>query len=168
MENFTDNTQDPPITVAILTSSDGAARGEREDLSGERLRHWASEIGTVMDYCILPDDAVRLERQLWQWIQDGVHVVLTTGGTGLGPRDVMPEVTRRVVDREIPGIAEAMRQESVKHTPFGMISRGIAGVARETVIINFPGSPRAVDELWPVVKPVLPHLVDLVHGRTRH
>ncbi len=168
MANFDDQAQTKPIKVAVLTSSDGAARGEREDVSGQHLRDFGNEIGTVVDYCILPDEAERLERQLWQWIQAGVHIIFTTGGTGLGPRDVMPEVTRRVIDREIPGMAEAMRQESLKHTPFGMISRQVAGVARNTLIINFPGSPRAVDELWPVVRPVLPHLVDLISGHTRH
>ncbi len=157
-----------PIRVAVLTSSDAGARGEREDTSGRWLSEKAETLGTVVAYTILPDEASRLEKTLWTWVGDHVDLILTTGSTGLGPRDVMPEVTRRVIDREIPGIAEAMRAESVRHTPFGMISRGLAGAAGQTLIINFPGSPKALEETWPVVEPVIPHLVRLLHGETRH
>ncbi|NMP23917.1 MogA/MoaB family molybdenum cofactor biosynthesis protein [Sulfobacillus sp. DSM 109850] len=156
------------MRIAILTASDAGARGEREDASGQLLREWAEALGEVVETVVLPDDAATLERRLWTWVGDGLDVVLTTGSTGLGPRDVLPEVTRRVIDREIPGIAEAMRAESLRHTPFGMISRGLAGAARETLILNFPGSPKAVEELWPVVEPVISHLVRLLHGETRH
>lgn len=159
---------DDPIRLVVLTASDAGARGEREDLSGLTLCERARRLGEVTDYVVLADEPVDLERKLWTWVGDGVDVILTTGSTGLGPRDVLPEVTRRVIDREIPGIAEAMRQESLRHTPFGMISRAVSGAADRTLIINFPGSPQAVDELWPVVEPIIPHLVRLLHGETRH
>lgn len=156
------------MRVAVLTSSDAGARGEREDTSGRWLSEKAESLGTVVAYTILPDEAPLLEKTLWTWVGDGMDVILTTGSTGLGPRDVMPEVTRRVIDREIPGIAEAMRAESLRYTPLGMISRGLAGAARQTLIINFPGSPKSLKETWPVVEPVIPHLVRLLHGKTRH
>ncbi|MCL4351677.1 MAG: MogA/MoaB family molybdenum cofactor biosynthesis protein [Firmicutes bacterium] len=122
----------------------------------------------VVDQLVLPDDAEILEAQLREWIQRDVQLVVTTGGTGLGPRDVMPEVTLKVVDRLVPGIAEAMRQESLKHTPMGMLSRGVVGVANQTLVVNLPGSPNAIRELWPVIEPVLGHAVDLIGGHTRH
>ena len=153
---------------AVLTSSDSGARGERDDASGRLLSEYMSQLGEVYDYQVLPDEPVELERQMWRWIRAGVGLIVTTGSTGLGPRDVIPDVTRRIIDREIPGIAEAMRAESLKYTPFGMISRQLAGVAEKTLIVNFPGSPKAVEQLWPVVSPILPHLVDLVHGNTGH
>lgn len=153
---------------AVLTSSDAGARGERADASGGRLCALVKELGELADYRVLPDEAEQLEAVMRQWIADGVDLIVTTGGTGLGPRDVIPEVTRRIITREIPGMAEAMRAEASRHTPFGMISRQVAGAVDHTLIINFPGSPKAIDELWPVVHPVLRHLVDLLHGKTRH
>ncbi len=158
----------PTMRAAILTSSDAGSRGEREDLSGQRLCELVQEIAELSDYQVLPDEPVELERQIWRWIRQGINLVVTTGSTGLGPRDVLPEVARRIIDREIPGMAEAMRSESLKHTPFGMISRQVAGVREETLIINFPGSPAAIDELWPVVAPVVPHVLNLIRGETRH
>ena len=153
---------------AVLTSSDGGARGERTDTSGVRLCGLVQELGELADYRVLPDEPEQLESLMRQWVADGVDLIVTTGGTGLGPRDVMPEVTRRLITREIPGMAEAMRAESAKHTPFGMISRQVVGSVDRTLIINFPGSPKAIDELWPVVRPVLVHVVDLLNGKTRH
>lgn len=156
------------ISYAVLTSSDAGARGDREDTSGQRLCQLVQDQGVLRDYVVLPDDAVQLEQQLWRWVQHGIDVIVTTGGTGLGPRDVMPEVTRRVIERDIPGMAEAMRAESLRHTPFGMISRQVVGACRETLIVNFPGSPKAIEELWPVVAPIVPHVSALLHGQTRH
>ncbi|PSR32932.1 MAG: molybdenum cofactor biosynthesis protein [Sulfobacillus benefaciens] len=154
--------------VAILTSSDAGSQGLRQDVSGqllwERLHLW----GHIVDQVVLADDAEILEAQLRDWIRQDIQLVVTTGGTGLGPRDVMPEVTLKVVDRLVPGIAEAMRQESLKHTPMGMLSRGVVGVANRTLVVNLPGSPNAIRELWPVVEPVLAHAVDLIAGHTRH
>ena len=156
------------MKVAVLTSSDAGATGERLDVSGRLLVELAQELGQIGDYKILPDEPDQLERQLREWATQGVDLVVTTGSTGLGPRDVMPEVTRRVINREIPGMSESMRAESLRHTPLGMLSRQVVGVAQATLIINFPGSPKAIEELWPVVAPVIPHAVDLIHGHTRH
>lgn len=156
------------MRAAVLTSSDAGSRGEREDLSGLRLCGLVRQIAELSDYQVLPDEPVDLERQLWRWIRQNINLVVTTGSTGLGPRDVLPEVTRRIIEREIPGMAEAMRLESLKHTPFGMISRQVVGVREETLIINFPGSPAAIDELWPVVAPVVPHVLNLIRGQTQH
>ena len=154
--------------IAILTSSDAGARGERQDVSGQLLRSKAALLGTVVEAVMLPDEPELLERQLRRWLAAHIDLVLTTGGTGLGPRDVMPEVTLRIIDREVPGMAEAMRQASLQYTPMGMLSRGRVGVGQRTLIINFPGSPRAVDQLWEVVSPVILHALDLIAGDTHH
>lgn len=157
-----------PRRIAILTSSDAGAQGERQDVSGQLLRTKAALLGTVVEAVILPDEPELLERQIRQWIAAHIDLIVTTGGTGLGPRDVMPEVTSRIIDREIPGMAEAMRHASLQYTPMGMLSRGVVGVGQRTLIINFPGSPQAVEELWEVVSPVIPHALDLIAGDTRH
>jgi molybdenum cofactor synthesis domain-containing protein len=123
----------------------------------------------VVETGILSDDLEPLAQRLDEIARRGhVNVILTTGGTGLGPRDNTPEATRRVIEREAPGITEAMRAESLKVTPMAMISRGVAGVASETLIINLPGSPKAVRESFAVIQPVLAHAVDLLAGNTRH
>ncbi|AEJ39152.1 molybdopterin adenylyltransferase [Sulfobacillus acidophilus TPY] len=155
-------------TIAVLTSSDASYQAIRADTSGTLLQRLAGAIGTVVAYRVLPDEADQLISQMREWVDQGIHLILTTGGTGLGPRDVMPEATRAVIDREIPGIPEAMRQASLAHTPFGMISRAVAGLARTTLIINFPGSPKAIEQLWPVVLPILPHALDVSQGKTQH
>lgn len=158
----------PSRRIAVLTSSDAGSRGEREDLSGRILSTKASSLGTVVATVILPDDAELLESQIRQWIQAPIDLILSTGGTGLGPRDVMPEVTARIIERAVPGMAEAMRQSSLQYTPMGMLSRGLVGVSQKTLIINFPGSPKAVEQLWDLVSPVIPHALDLIAGHTRH
>lgn len=154
--------------IALLTSSDASAAGLREDTSGRILRDGLSSLGTITDQRVIADERSALEAALTAWIVRGVNLVATTGGTGLGPRDVMPEATRTVIDREVPGIAEAMRRVSTEYTPFGMLSRGVVGIAGKTLIINFPGSPKACEQLLPVVLPVLPHALDLLAGKTQH
>ncbi|MDA8195251.1 MAG: MogA/MoaB family molybdenum cofactor biosynthesis protein [Thermaerobacter sp.] len=154
--------------IAVLTSSDAGAAGERQDVSGAILRDAAEKMGTVQASCVLPDDYERLRQQILQWVEAGIDLVVTTGGTGIGPRDVMPEVTASLAERLLPGLAEAMRAESLRHTPFGMLSRGLAAVRGQCLIVNFPGSPRAVQQLIPVVFPVLPHALALIHGQTAH
>jgi molybdenum cofactor synthesis domain-containing protein len=123
----------------------------------------------VVEKKILSDDLEPLVQTLEAFAaRDDINLIVTTGGTGLGPRDNTPEATRRVIEREAPGIAEAIRAESLKVTPMAMISRGVAGVASGTLIINLPGSPKAVRESFAVIKPVLAHSVDLLAGHTRH
>ena len=159
-----------PIRAAVITVSDACSRGEREDDSGATLVESLEASGAeVVEKGILSDDLEPLVQRLEEIVRRGdVNLIVTTGGTGLGPRDNTPEATRRVIQREAPGIAEAIRAASLKVTPMAMISRGIAGVASETLIINLPGSPKAVRESFAVIQPVLAHAVDLLAGKTRH
>lgn len=159
-----------PIRAAVITVSDACSRGERPDDSGVALAELVRGLGAeVVETRILSDDPGPLIQTLEEIVKRGeVNLIITTGGTGLGPRDNTPEATRRVIEREAPGIAEAMRAESSKVTPMAMISRGVAGVASNTLIINLPGSPKAVSESFAVIQPVLAHAVDLLAGKTRH
>jgi molybdenum cofactor synthesis domain-containing protein len=135
-------------------------RRASEDASGPLLAHLAEEAGAdIAAMEVVPDDVALIEDRLHHYVDDGFALVLTTGGTGLTPDDLTPEATRAVIDRDAPGIAEALRAESARHTPMGMLSRGVSGIAHRTLIINFPGSPKAVAELFPVVAPVLVHAV---------
>jgi molybdopterin adenylyltransferase len=158
--------------AAVITLSDGAANGLRIDKSGELLANLATESGfTVTDKIIIPDDFSTIISTLTDLCDadaNKVNLILTTGGTGLGPRDVTPEATLAVVERTIPGIAEAMRAEGLKKTPMAMTSRQTVGVRGSTLIINFPGSPKAVQEGFAVVAPVLHHVLDLMEGNTEH
>ncbi len=153
------------ITIGVLTISDSGARGERADTSGEAICALVTTLpdAVILAGTIIPDERLLIEATLREWC-DGQHLnlVLTTGGTGLAPRDVTPEATRAIIDREAPGIAEAMRAESLRHTPFGMLSRGVAGMRGHTLIINLPGSPKAVKECLQCILPVLPHAVNLL------
>lgn len=161
----TDNT---PIYTAIITISD--TRKPQNDISGERLAHLAQAFGCVdVERTIVTDEFEDVKDALTRLTRAGnVDLVLTTGGTGFGPRDNTPEATRAVIEREAPGIAEAMRRESATKTPMAMLSRGIAGIVGKTLIINLPGSPRAVEECFDVIRPVLHHAVDLIRGETGH
>jgi molybdopterin adenylyltransferase len=156
--------------AAIITLSDGAASGSRIDKSGELLADLTAESGfEVAVKTIIPDDYNTIVETLKDICDAGqVHIILTTGGTGLGPRDVTPEATMAVVERMIPGMAEAMRAEGLKKTPMAMTSRQTVGVRGKTLIINFPGSPKAVQEGFSVVAPVLHHVLDLIEGNTEH
>ena len=151
-----------PIRAAVITASDACSRGERQDDSGAALAELLRGIGAeVVETRILSDDLGPLVQTLKELARrDDVNLILTTGGTGLGPR--------QVIEREAPGIAEAIRAESSKVTPMAMISRGVAGIASGTLIVNLPGSPKAVRESFAVIKPVLAHAVDLLAGNTRH
>lgn len=158
------------IRAVVITASDACSRGEREDTSGVTLVQLLTDLGAeIVATRILSDDLDPLAQTLGDFAdRDDVNLIITTGGTGLGPRDNTPEATQRVIEREAPGIAEAIRAESLKATPMAMISRGIAGVRSGTLIINLPGSPKAVKESFAVIAPVLPHALDLLAGRTRH
>lgn len=158
------------IRAAVITVSDACSRGEREDESGAALVQLLKASGAeIVEQGILSDDLAPLVQRLEEIVKHGdVNLIVTTGGTGLGPRDNTPEATRRVIERDAPGIAEAMRAESLKATPMAMISRGVAGIASGTLIINLPGSPAAVKESFAVIQPVLSHAVDLLAGHTQH
>jgi molybdopterin adenylyltransferase len=149
---------------AVVTISDACARGEREDTSGAALRELLATVTEVVESRLIPDDRHQIEATLRELVETGIDLVLTTGGTGLGPRDVTPEATLAVIEREVPGLSEAMRQESLKKTPHAMLARGVAGVCGSTLIVNMPGSPRAVRECFEVIAPVLPHAVHIMGG----
>jgi molybdenum cofactor synthesis domain-containing protein len=157
-----------PIRVGVLTISDKGSRGERVDTSGPAISEAVSAIGAeVQLYEIVPDDRETIAEYLRSWSDDNhVDVIFTTGGTGLTPRDVTVDATLDAVEHLIPGIAEAMRVEGLKHTPMSMLSRAIAGVRRQTLIVNLPGSEKAVRENIGVVLPVLQHAVDSIRGET--
>jgi len=157
------------VRTAVLTISTSVSRRETEDESGPLLARLADEAGadvTAME--VVPDDLALIEDRLRHYVDERVRLILTTGGTGLTPDDVTPEATSLVIERAAPGIAEAMRAESMRHTPMGMLSRGVAGTCQRTLIVNFPGSPRAIEELFAVIAPVLDHAVATLDGHSRH
>jgi molybdenum cofactor synthesis domain-containing protein len=157
------------VRYAALTSSDMGAAGEREDTSGDAIIEMMSAAGhELVERSILPDERLKLAETLKRWCLSGeIDVVLTTGGTGLGPRDVTPEATSDVIEYEVPGIPEAMRARSLQVTPMSMISRSKAGVLGKTLIINLPGSPGGVRDNLQVVMPVLAHAAEIVGDRHR-
>jgi molybdenum cofactor synthesis domain-containing protein len=151
------------ITAAVLTLSDKGSRGERPDESGPAIAEALKGVGEVQYYDILPDERDLIRDRLLLYAGK-VDLILTTGGTGLSPRDVTPEATRDVIEREIPGIAEAMRAEGLKKTKNAMLSRAIAGVKGQTLIINLPGSPKAVRENLAVIIDALSHAIEKIKG----
>jgi molybdopterin adenylyltransferase len=155
------------FTAGILTISDKGSRGERQDKSGEAIREILSGMDArILNYDIVPDEKELIIEKLIKWAdEDGLDVVITTGGTGLTPRDVTPEATLAVVDRIIPGFAEAMRAESLKKTPHAMLSRAVVGTRGQCLIINLPGSPKAVRECLAVILPALPHAVETLRDQ---
>ncbi len=155
------------FTVGILTISDKGSRGEREDVSGKVIRDIVSSMMDcrAVKYEILPDDRDDIAKKLAGWSDEGdIDVILTTGGTGLGPRDVTPEATLSVIDKEIPGIPEAVRAGTLSKTPMAILSRAVAGVRKKTLIINMPGSPKAVREYLEIIVPAIPHAVEIIKG----
>ncbi|MBI4187161.1 MAG: molybdopterin adenylyltransferase [Chloroflexi bacterium] len=154
------------LNVGILTISDKGARGEREDASGNVIREMLSSAGNrIVKYDIVPDEVPIIAARLAEWADEGsADVILTTGGTGLAPRDVTPEATLSVLHKVAPGIGEAMRAKTASVAPTAVLSRAVAGVRGKCFIINLPGSPRAVRECLDVVLPVIPHAVDIIKG----
>ena len=154
------------IHAAILTSSDQGAAGARADSSGDLLERLLAQAGaTIVARALLPDDRAVIAAQIAAWADNGqVNLVVTTGGTGLGLRDVTPEATADVIERQAPGIAEALRAEGRRSTPLAALSRGIAGTRGRCLIVNFPGSPRAVEEGFAALQPLLSHAVETMLG----
>ncbi len=152
------------ITVAVLTMSDRGSKGEREDLSGPLIEDMIKAIGAEVKYFeILPDEKEIIKEKLIEYSKKA-DLILTTGGTGLAPRDVTPEATLDVIDKQAPGIAEAMRSEGLKKTSRSMLSRAVAGVKGRSLIINLPGSPKAVKENLAVILDVIPHAIEKIRG----
>ncbi|MBI3744099.1 MAG: MogA/MoaB family molybdenum cofactor biosynthesis protein [Chloroflexi bacterium] len=153
------------LTIAVLTISDASSRGQRHDKSGEVIVRLVERAGhRVAERGLVPDERDQIAARLRGWVEKGVDAVLTTGGTGLGPRDVTPEATRDVIDRELPGLAEWMRVESVKVNVHAVLSRAVAGAKGRTLIVNLPGSPKGVEEMLALILPVLPHASEILKG----
>ena len=154
------------IKVAILTLSDKGSKGRREDTSGPTIEKLVKKIDAeIISYDILPDEKALIKKKLISLCKKA-DLVLTTGGTGVSPRDVTPAATKEIIEYDIPGISEAMRFESLKKTPYAMISRAVAGIRGKTLIINLPGSPKAVRENLAVILPVLTHAIEKIKGST--
>lgn len=158
------------VRTAVLTISDSSYRGERQDISGPEIHAKVEGYGwNLLIKRILPDDCIVIEAALRELVKDGdVDLILTTGGTGVAPRDVTPEATRAVINREIPGIGETMRRVGQTKTPRAILSRGTAGLIGKVLVVNLPGSPKGAVESFDAVASLIPHIVDLANGRTAH
>jgi len=151
--------------AVVITVSDRGSRGERPDGSGPAVEEILREMGMdIIGRRIIPDEREMIRRTLLMWCDSGVDLIVTTGGTGVSPRDVTPDATLDVIDREIPGMAEAMRRQSAAITPHAMISRAMAGIRGRTLIINLPGSPKGARENLAVLRPALPHAIEKIKG----
>jgi len=156
----------PSYKFGVITASDKGAAGEREDLSGKVIEENLKPLGDVSEYALIPDEKESLSDAMLSMCEKGVDAVFTTGGTGLSPRDVTPEATRAIIQREVPGIAEAIRRESAAITPRAALSRGVSGIRGKTLIINLPGSPKGVKESLEILSPFLDHALETLTGRS--
>jgi molybdopterin adenylyltransferase len=154
------------IKVGIITVSDSRSRGEREDKSGEMIRNLVLQMDAeVIEQTIIPDELKEVQEELVRMVHSvKADLIITTGGTGLSSRDVTPEATLSIIDKEVPGFAEAMRAESFKKTPHALLSRAVVGIRRQTLIINLPGSPKAVEECLSLIMPAIPHAIEVLRG----
>ncbi len=157
------------FSAAVLTISDQASRGDRLDRSGPLAAALVEAQGLkVVAMKTVPDEISQIERELRTWVHEGVSLIVTTGGTGFAPRDVTPEATKLVLEKDAPGLTELMRVATIPDTPLAALSRGVAGIARSTLVINLPGSPSGVEESLRAVSPVLAHALDLIAGNSEH
>jgi len=158
------------LRIGILTISDKGSRGEREDFSGPAIQESLARIARVVQSEIIPDEKPLISQKLADWADSArIDIIITTGGTGLAPRDVTPEATKAILDKEVPGIAEAMRAGSLHHTPMAMLSRSVSGIRAKCLIINLPGSPKAVKECLEIIQPALTHAIEIMIGQvTEH
>lgn len=154
------------IKVGILTLSDKGSKGEREDLTGTILKDLVQNEGwIVQEYLIIPDEKEMIVNTLSMWVDEKkLDLILTNGGTGVYPRDVTPEATKEVIEKEIPGISEYIRYISYPLTPMAALTRGVAGIRKQTLIINLPGSPKAVKEIFPHLIPIIKHAIEKIKG----
>ena len=154
-----------PFRIGVLTLSDKGSQGQRVDESGPVVEDLLAPVGEVVHVAILPDDLESIASLLIAWTdQEKLDLIVTTGGTGLSPRDVTPQATMQAIDYEIPGMAEAMRMQSLQKTPHAMVSRAVVGVRKQTMIINLPGSPKAARENLETLLPALPHALAKLAG----
>ncbi len=155
------------VNAAVLVVSDRSAVGIRPDLSGPGLANRLIQLGfSVACIRIVPDEKDAVAKMLREWVAEDINLILTTGGTGLGPRDQTPEATLEVIERRVPGMEEAMRHESMRITPYAMISRAIAGAAGKSLIVNLPGNPKGALENLKAIEPALDHVLKLLAGET--
>jgi molybdopterin adenylyltransferase len=156
------------FTAGILTISDKGSRGERIDESGEAIKEILAALDArVLKYEVVPDEREVISAKLAEWVdKEGIELILTTGGTGLTPRDVTPEATLSIIDKEVPGFAEAMRIESLKKTPMAVLSRAVSGIRKRSLIVNLPGSPKAVRECLEAVSPAFNHAIETLRGES--
>jgi len=154
------------MKIVIITVSDSCSEGKREDTSGPLIKQMVKGLGEVIKYEIIPDEKASISQAIKEAADElKADIVLTTGGTGLSFRDVTPEATREVVEKEIPGFAELMRQKSFEIAPTAILSRAIAGIRGKSLIINLPGSPKAVKECLDIILPLVPHALDMIKGK---
>ncbi len=154
--------------IAVITLSDTGSKGERKDLSGEELKKITKALGEVVHYEILPDDMELISEKLAILCDSGdVDLIFTTGGTGFTDRDITPEATKRIIEREVPGLAEYMRMKGAEKSPNAILSRAVSGIRKKTLIINLPGSLKAVRENIEFILPVLPHALEKLKGDTK-
>lgn len=154
--------------IGIITVSDRSSRGERDDLSGPEIKKWSDKMNfTVSDEVIVPDEVDVIKKTLIELSDKGLDLLLTTGGTGFAPRDVTPEATRSIIEREAPGFAEVMRMKSLQITPHAMLSRAVSGIRKSTLIINLPGSPKGARENLEFIESAIPHALKLLKNQVK-
>ena len=157
------------MKIGIITVSDSCYRGEREDQSGKVIQHMVASLGEVVEYRVVPDEKDILRSALLEATdKKAIDLVLTTGGTGISPRDITPDTTEEIIKRKIPGLGELMRMKTYSSSPTSVLSRAIAGIRGKSLVVNLPGSPRGAEECLAVLLPILPHTFEMIQGLPHH